>query len=64
MEDHRRTPIKDRSKANKVILSELSKLPTDDLSAYDKNEKINLLFGLKPSGWVIDEDRGESRIFK
>jgi len=39
---------------DKVILTELSK--SHDLSEYDKNQKINLLFGLQPSGWVTKDD--------
>ena len=38
---------------DKVILNELHNI---DLSAYDKNQKINLLFGLQPSGWVAGSD--------
>jgi DNA replication protein DnaC len=37
---------------DKTILDELSRSPEIDLSAHDKSEQINLLFGLLPSGWV------------
>ncbi len=39
---------------DKVILTELTK--NYNIADYDKNEKINLLFGLQASGWVSRDD--------